>query len=217
MVKVLNPLGSTEARGAYGGTVYNTCRGVTYAKQNRAPANPMSTRQLKIRSILSDESRAWQGLTSVQRAAWEVYAAANKPVDWTGKSLHLSGLNWFVKCNCLLKDIGISTIASPPATPGPTAPTGIALSKATTDLKLAWTAPVAATLYLDAYILGPISPGVAGRIERAKHQYYGLASVTSPVVLVAGAAVGTWVTWVRVIDSVTGLTSQWVKYTFAFT
>jgi len=217
MVKVLNPLGSTEARGAYGGTVYNTCRGVTYAKQNRAPSNPMSTRQLRIRGILTDQSRAWQALTSVQRAAWEVYAAANKPMDWTGKPLHLSGLNWFVKCNVRLKDMNLAAVSSPPAIPGPAAPTGIALSKVTADLKIAWTAPTGAGFSLDVYTLGPISPGVAGRIERSKHALYQVATGTSPVVLVAGAAVGTWVAWVRVVDHATGLISGWVKTSLAFT
>ncbi len=211
MAKLLSPLMSAEARGKVGGTIYNTCRGIKYAKTFTAPANPQTTRQLAVRNLLSQYSRSWRGLSQTQRDAWITYADANPRVDWTGQPVRWSGLNWYIACNSLLADIGASAISSPPSTVAPDAPSGVALSLTSGTLKLAWTAPTGNTLQIDVWLLGPVSSGDAGRLRMAKHYSYYPAESTTPVTLVSSCPAGRWYAWVRVISEATGLTSPWVK------
>ena len=211
MAKVLNPLNSAEARGKIGGHCYNTCRGVRYVKAATSPAQPRTARQLFIRNLVANLTRGWAAVTLVSRTAWGQYADNHPELDWTGSPLRLTALNWYVRCNTRLLDMAEAAITDPPAVPAPNAPTGLNISDATGDLKATWTAPATGNLHIDFWYIGPVSAGVAGRIERAKHLTYQLPAATKPITLIATAAPGSYVVWARTIDDDTGLASPFQK------
>ena len=217
MAKVLNPLQSSEARGKVGGAVYNTTRGTRYVKQCTAPSQPRTPRQLLVRSITTEQTRRWQTLTQPQRDQWTVYAQNHTELDWTGQPYRLTALNWFVRCNMRLKDTGKSVIDVPPTDPAPSPVVGFALAKTGADLTATWTTPITGTDVVDTFIIGPISRGVAGKIERARHWFYMAPNTPQPVKLVEGVPKGRWIVWARVLGGATGLASTWSKSTFDIT
>jgi hypothetical protein len=213
LAKLRDPLHSVEARGAVGALVYNTTRGVRYAKTNTAPSQPRTAAQLAVRALMTTFSRAWAALTQVQRDAWETFAAARPESDWTGAMLRLTGANMFTRLNVIAGLAGGAQISDPPATDAPAPASGLAASAPSGDLVLNWTGNLPAGIKLDVWLLGPVSTGVQGRFERARHVLYSAAAAAGPLTVVADVPSGRWVMWVRTVDPSTGLTSGWTKLT----
>lgn len=86
----------TSASGSIGGTVFSHNRFGLYTRARRKPVNPNTTAQQLTRSALSDAAVAWSALTSMQRAAWEAYAAATPTTNRLGQTVHLTGSQQFV-------------------------------------------------------------------------------------------------------------------------
>lgn len=116
MVKILSDI---QFSGSRGNITFGHNRGGQYQRTRAVPVNPNSTRQQAVRTILGTLAAAWYSLTSVQRAAWNSYAALNPVTDRLGQSITLSGMNWFMKCNSRLSDAGITTINLPPVAAAP--------------------------------------------------------------------------------------------------
>jgi hypothetical protein len=165
---------------------------------------------MHIRAIALTYVRLWATLTDANRLTWRNYADEHKESDWTGTSRKLSGINWYVRCNTRLADAGITALTSAPSTAAPGCPVGFAATKVGADIKAAWTAPVAATLQVDIWVDGPHSAGRATKMSRIKHLVYEPAETTTPVVIIAAAAPGTYNIYARVLDEATGLTSLYV-------
>ena len=121
MARVKNPLGSEQARGAKGQTVFMGWRGIQTARARVAPTNPRTSAQLDARAKLTALSRAWGKLTQANAALWNAYAKNLTLTDSLGQSYNPSGINAFVRVNNLLWLVyGTST---PNSTPPATAPT----------------------------------------------------------------------------------------------
>jgi len=114
MAKVIGPLHSSEARGAVGSLVYNTWRGISYAKSRSGPTVTQSEDQQALRALTAAATTAWQALSDIERRAWDYYATEHVETDWTGNGKRLSGYNWFVRLNVRAQLIEQSISDSPP-------------------------------------------------------------------------------------------------------
>jgi hypothetical protein len=124
VAKLIGPLHSTEARGVFGAAIFNTWRGIRYAKRMTSPSQPRTSRVLTIRGTMLRFVRAWAGLGSTVITGWNTFATNNPVIDWTGVSKRLTGANWYVALNTRLIDMGKSAITNPPVTGAPATPTG---------------------------------------------------------------------------------------------
>lgn len=89
-----------DGRGSIAGNTYSRNRSGPYVRARTTPVNPKSARQSAIRAIIASVAAAWSDtLTTVQRAAWAVFAAAVPATNKLGETIFLSGFNQFVKTN----------------------------------------------------------------------------------------------------------------------
>lgn len=211
MAKLMNPLMSSEARGRVGGTVYNTWRGIRYAKQQTSPAQPRSALQLQIRAWMVYLVRLWQTIGSTKMGHWNDYAVAHPDVDWTNRSRRLTGLNWYCRCNTRLLLLAKPIIDEPPSIPAPNPLEAFAAANGVAQSILTWTATADWGDYVDINILGPISAGVSPKMERSRHQVF--AQGPSATVTITDLSPGTYAFWGRVIYHDNGLASPWVLAT----
>lgn len=211
MPKVKNPLLSMEARGGIGGLVYNTWRGINYVKTNTSPTGQGTPKRLAAQALLVTIAVLWKGISDVQRAAWGVYAADHPVADWTGSPKRLTGQNFFMKCNVQLSRFDLATISDPPATAAPSPMTGLTLAVNGADLEIDWTYPPAAGGMCDVYAVGPISAGVAARIEQAQYKTAYGTGPPGPHVIFTAATPGRYTVFARNYDIATGLVSTWVS------
>lgn len=217
MAKLVNPLLSGAARGKANGQVYNSWRGIAYSKKFTSPAQPRTSAQLVARALLTTFVASWKTITQAQRDAWDVFAADHLQTDWTGTPLRLTGQNWYISCNVTANRMGGSALSSPPTAAAPAAPAGIVITKASNDLKVAWTSPTTGTVKLEFRTQGPHSAGAKGRYPKSKWRCSWVATTTTPTTLYASAPVGVYTIWYRVADPVTGLVSLWQSIDFTMT
>jgi len=213
MPKVKNPLLSMEARGGIGGLVYNTWRGINYVKTNTSPTGQGTEKRLEAQALMAQASAIWRTLTDNQRAAWTQYATDHPVPDWTGSPKRLTGMNWFVQTAIALLRLGETPLEDAPTDPAPDPITDFVVSFNEGDVKIAWSAPTAATSFLDVWTVGPHSAGRAPKIEQASFLLSDGADTLSPLVIIDTAAAGRYTVFARVIDSLTGLSSTWLSGT----
>lgn len=108
--------GITAMSGSIAGNVFSRNRSGAYVRPRTKPVNPHSIRQEDIRAILSFFAEYWHGdLTSDQRAAWEVYAAAVPMTNRLGETIYLTGYNHFIRCNTAFRTINpVAILANAP-------------------------------------------------------------------------------------------------------
>lgn len=92
MAKLIGPLHSDDARGKFAKSiVFSGWKGVKYARALVVPANPNSTEQQAIRSLITDASQAWRNedspIDTAYKAAYDLFAVG-KP---------FSGFNAYIK------------------------------------------------------------------------------------------------------------------------
>jgi len=104
-----------QRSGSIGATVYSHNRFGQYIRARSIPVNPNSDRQVAVRNAIQSITIAWETvLTELQRVAWQTYAAG---VAWTNKfgdSVHLTGLNHFVRCNSVRVQSAIARLDDAP-------------------------------------------------------------------------------------------------------
>lgn len=211
MAKVLNPLMSSAARGRVGGLIFNQWRGLNTVKGFKSPSQPRTSRQLAIRAILTTLSRAWSGLTTVQRAGWESWADARPRPDWTGTLIRMTGENAYIACNSLLMDAGESAVDTAPSVVGPAAVGGLSVTPSSGTLKVDWTAPDDANTFVDLWLYGPHSPGRKPTIVKAVHNSYTLSSAKTKSITSLGA--GVYTVYARTISKADGQRSMFISET----
>lgn len=209
MAKVIGPLFSTEARGRVGGLVYNTWRGISYVKAQCAPAQPRTARQLAIRSFTIRLVRLWQSLPVLTMDAWNEYARTHLLTDGMGVGKRLTGCNWFVGLNLRLIDMGLTINTIPPPGVAPDPPLLFQAADGVNESVLTWTPTAGAALTFQIFKVGPHSPGVLGKIERAKFVVYNPGE--DGTITIASLGPGTYDFFARAMHESNGQVSTWVR------
>jgi hypothetical protein len=205
MVKLIGPLQSTEARGRVDTLVYNTWRGIRFARQHITPVfktpDCRTAQMARVRAACS----AWKALTDAQRHSWHVYAQSHPRQDWTGVALRISGFNAFTSCYVICSRAGHTPLSVSPSTPLPYAVRSFSASMVGDYIDIAWTyptQPTAHTYYLQILRTGPISLGKLPDSHHASilvHRPLNLTPYTDMVTLD-----GRYGYWGRVVDGNTG-------------
>lgn len=92
--------GILDMRGSIGGQVHSRNRYGNYTRARTTPVNPSTDRQSQIRAAISALASRWSTvLTALQRAEWEVYAAAITRVNKLGGQIKLTGFNHYIRSN----------------------------------------------------------------------------------------------------------------------
>ena len=217
MVKLLDPLGSGEARGKLGGTVYNTWRGIHYARSSSSPANPNSPRRLAARAITRQLTARWQLITDIERSWWNDYASSHPLVSWNTATKRLTGFNWFVRANFQRVSMSLSVLDTPPVDPAPPALTLFEASQNLAEIDLSWNLSVdlsSSRQKVDIWVSRPCSPGRAPKIQDCKR----LAIVDGDDYgfVVPPLSPANYGFFARTLDSDSGLSSPWMMTTISF-
>lgn len=92
--------GGEQRSGSIGGTVFSHNSSGAYIRNRSVPVNPNTDRQVAVRNAVRSITIAWANtLTQAQRDAWDVYAANVSWLNALGQSIHLTGLNHFIRSN----------------------------------------------------------------------------------------------------------------------
>lgn len=207
MAKVVQPLGSTEARGRVGGLVYNTWRGISTVKRHTDPAHeddPLR-QQHKLRVQLAGQR--WRTLTEDQRSAWRAWARDQREPHWTGVDKILPGYHWYVRINTRLQDLGLDWRDWPPDRILTNHIWNLRASAEIPDLVVQWNYPTPPPLpsdYIDIWLCGPHSPGRHPTLHDAHRAYVEIAADQEAVLTIVQQ--GRYTIWARLI-SVQGITS----------
>lgn len=105
-----------QRSGKQGGVVFSHNKGGPYVRNRAIPVNPNTDRQAAVRTAVRNLSIFWETeLSQAQRDAWDVYGAVVAWLNRLGQTIHLSGLNHFVRCNTQKLVSGIARIDQAPA------------------------------------------------------------------------------------------------------
>ena len=211
MPKVKNPLFSQEARGGIGGLVFNTWRGVNYVKTNTSPTGQGTAKRLIAQGLMIAAAKLWKTCSNEQRAAWNQYAIDHPLTDWSTKAKRITGMNWFMQCNVQLARLSLATMLNPPALAAPNPLTGLAIAYLADNITVSWTTPATGEFNIEFFMVGPVSKGIAPKIQRAKFLRTGLPTDFAGIQIVSAAAAGRYTVFARVICRNTGLVSSWLS------
>jgi len=101
--------------GSVAGVTSGRNRDGQYRRSRSSPVQPRTPNQMSARSLLSDASAAWRGLTEGARLAWHAFAANVFRTDSLGQTTSPSGHQAFVGNYCLSSLTGIAAPTVPPA------------------------------------------------------------------------------------------------------
>jgi len=114
MAKLLFTAFLADARGKVNGTVFSKNRGGAYARTKVTPSNPQTSFQSTVRQRLAGLAAQFRALTASQILSWNV-AVNDFPVsNIFGNTIHLTGLQLYVRLNANLEGIGAAQISDPP-------------------------------------------------------------------------------------------------------
>lgn len=104
-----------DARGSIGGNTFSRNHYGAYMRARVTPVNPQTARQTLVRDCVAFCASYWSNtLTSVQRAAWELYGSSVAMTDSLGATIYLTGYNQFMRSNVIYKMVGGTPIAAGP-------------------------------------------------------------------------------------------------------
>lgn len=90
----------TGASGSIGGVTYSHNRSGLYRRARAIPVNPNTGFQVEVRSALTNAVTRWTSvLTTIQRAAWDLYGVNTPVTNPLGAAITLSGQNWYIGSN----------------------------------------------------------------------------------------------------------------------
>lgn len=205
------PMMSVEARGTVGGLTYNTWKGINYVKTCTSPTGQGTEKRLAAQALLIAIAKLWQTLSDAERLAWNVYAGAHPVTSWAGPPKHLTGMNWFVKCNIQLARMSLPHRHAAPNLAAPDPITGLVVSAETTYLKIAWTTPATGEFNMDFWVVGPQSQGISAKLEKAQFLCLKLPTDFAGALVIAGCTAGRYTAFCRVLCRNTGLVSSWLS------
>lgn len=106
----------SSAAGSVGGSTYARNRFGMYIRQKSMPVNPMTSRQVAVRSIMSQLTVAWsQTLTAAQRTAWNSYGSNVQMTDKLGDPIYLTGFNHYLRSNIPILQAGGTRVDDGPS------------------------------------------------------------------------------------------------------
>lgn len=211
MATVLDPLHSVEAVGSFNVQTFSKHKGQAVVRTRTAPGNPQSARQLLIRGYQTAASRAWAGLSDANRANWADYALAHPVTNRLGQSQLISGFNWYCGLAVILKDLGKTVPATPPAVVGPPVVTALVATPGAGSISFAFTAEGGTATSIDIWLVGPHSAGRSPLLANASHSAYGPAETTPKVV--SGLSAGLHTCFVRLLSETDGQQGPWTRTT----
>lgn len=106
------------ASGSEAGTTYSRNKGGAYIRSRAIPTNPQTAAQTIVRNRLGTLAAAWRGLTQAERDAWNTAVANFPTVNVFGDVRELTGLQLYVGINVNRLNIGLGSLAVPPAPVG---------------------------------------------------------------------------------------------------
>lgn len=166
--------------GSIAGNTFAHNKGGQYVRQRTKPVNPTTSRRTFVRGSMSNNSRAWGSLTDPQRNAWRIYAATTPVINRLGDSTNVSGLAMYNRLNQRTADLGVATIATPPAGSGPAGLTSLTATNVASTLTLTFAAtPLGAGKQLAIWSTGARGAGVDPNFNAAKLHGYTAANAAT--------------------------------------
>jgi hypothetical protein len=217
MAKVVQPLGSNEARGAVGGLTYNTWRGISTVKTRSGPSTQGTEAQLDIQAKAKACTQAWQALTDAQRHNWRIYSSNHLDPDWTGEDKRLTGYNWFLRINVRRQLFNYAIESTPPTDQCKTNLIDIETYAMPGAQLLTWDTDPHWPVYthiVDIWLAGPHSPGRYPNIQDAKRE--GWEEANSIPHILWGPTPG-WYTWFLRPIRTNGVAGQFYRLRFEVT
>lgn len=117
--------GIIQMSGSIAGDVHARNRFGNYIRPRTKPINPNTAHQQAVRAALSLLVERWaETLTGVQRTAWNLYASSVAMTNRLGETVHLTGMNHYVRSNSFrarfsktIVDAGPTTFSLPDTDP----------------------------------------------------------------------------------------------------
>jgi hypothetical protein len=150
-----------QLSGSVGGVVASHNKGGQYLRNRSIPTNPNSGQQQRARNDFASASIGWRALTTLQRSAWESYAAQTPVLNRLGESITISGFNMYVRTNSFRLQCGATVLAAAPISPGASSLGNIASSAISAASGISFVTASANALGPVFVSMGPaLSPGV---------------------------------------------------------
>lgn len=101
--------------GKSGNLIFSRNKGGQYLKEFKKPTNPKTAKQIAVRQIRSQTSKAWASLSQSTKDRWNSFAEDNPVNNRLGDPIYLSGFGWFQKAAYNFVNIGgtLSSIETP--------------------------------------------------------------------------------------------------------
>lgn len=154
--------------GSVGGSTGSHNRFGQYIRRRAIPVNPRSTFQQTVRTAFQYLTEYWKNtLTPAQRIDWTTYADNTPVINALGDTIHLTGLNMFLRTNVPTLQSTLAVIAAAPPIFGlaESDPTMTVSAVGSTDVvsvafnnALPWANEVGGYLFL--YQSRPLSPSI---------------------------------------------------------
>jgi hypothetical protein len=221
MAKLVGPLHSDGARGAYGDVIkYSEWRGKAYAQRFRKPRNPRSASQGQQRGRMQIVAQTWAGIGYATQQTWEAYASEHPMIDpWTGQETIMPGYTWYCCCNRRLQQCGFSLVTAPPSLGAPTGLTSLTLSKSELLLQVTFApTPLQANEHLYIWLFHSSSLGRTPGAREFAFQTFSPAAEASPFDILTGVANRVYTVAIGVFRDTDGLLSaykQSIPFKFA--
>lgn len=113
----------SEMRNKLNGSVFARNRGGAYLRTKVTPLNPQTAAQVAARSLLTEFSQSWRGLTQAQRDAFNAVVDQFSTTDVFGDVVNPSGSALYTRLNINISLAGGVAITTPPT------PTGVSALK----------------------------------------------------------------------------------------
>lgn len=207
-----------QISGKVAGVVFTRNRGGSVVRNGAVPVKVTTEKALAYKGYLAAASQAWVALTAAQRQSWGTFASGKTVTNRLGKSISLTGQNWYVALNSRLLAAGNAMISLPPTDPPPATPviTDFTVDAGTGDTELTFT-PTPAGANIKLFIRGAMvfSPAVNNVENLLTTIIISAANAASPLdleallinafgPLIEGAS---YILEVRALDTTTGLVS----------
>lgn len=128
-MKILTPLMSEDARGAFGpGAVFGKWRATNWVRERVMNPLRRSSREVAARNNLAMGAIAWGSLTGEQRQGWRDYAETITRYDVFGNPYNATGQCEFICNYCITREVGTAAPTAAPEVENPGYVEGLGLA-----------------------------------------------------------------------------------------